>query len=460
MTSSVLKQRLALRHVCTLGVLGFVLVLWCSGGAWGVEGKRTIDQIVEQTAQRDQVRLTESIADAQYLRRVSLDLIGRIPTVEEQTLFLAAPDRRALVESLIRNPEHALFWSRLWTDVLIGYGQFRGVDRESLRQWLQDRIADEQPWTQTVNELISASGRGAFCGPANFMLRHIGDPVVPVARLFLGIQLDCARCHDHPNDRWSEDDFESMQRFFVATRSSEPVPGTYVINDSRPPADARRPRFLTGSRPQTTHWREELGLFVTSSRPFARTLAGRLWYHFFGHLPGGAPDNINAKGSHDHDDLVAHLAQRLREDAFCWNGCIRELCLSRAYSRQVSTEDPQWPLMPTLKPLTADQLFESTIVALSDQAPMRLSRGDFVGQYVSASRDQAIGDPWQLREPLQSLMSRLSAEYPTVDGSIDEIYRRLLCREPTEAERLLAKRHANEDLSFALLFGNEFSFWH
>ncbi|MEZ6088820.1 MAG: DUF1549 domain-containing protein [Pirellulaceae bacterium] len=425
-----------------------------------VVGQSSLDQIVVRNAQRDGIQLTEAVSDDQYLRRASLDLIGRIPTPDEQAAFASDPDRRQLIERLVRDPNHALFWSRMWTDILIGYGDRREVDRESLRQWLADRIANDLPWNSTVSELISSSGRGAFHGPANFMLRHLSDPVVPVARLFLGVQLDCARCHDHPSDRWTEEVYRNMHRFFAATQSSEPVPGTYLIGDRRPNRNEAPPRFLTGSRPRTSLWREELALFVVNSRPFARSVAGRLWYQFFGHVPGGSPDNVNARNAHDCSELIECVADHLRDDDFRWRSLIREICLSEAYRRRVSSTDPDWPLIPTVKPLTADQLYDSSMIVFDGDAWPSISRSELVSQMVAGSREQAIGDPWKVREPLQSLMSRLSIDMRATNSSVDDVFRRVLCREPTDAERKLARDCGAEELMYALVFGNEFAFWH
>ncbi len=118
------------------------------------------------------------------------------------------------------------------------------------------------------------------------MLRHREEPAVRVSRIFLGVRLDCARCHDHPFDRWTQRDFEQVSRFFQAFEIRELNDQNFELLDRveanrRVPPD-ELPRFFTSAVPRTAAWRDEFALFVTSCKPFARTYANRIWYQLMG----------------------------------------------------------------------------------------------------------------------------------------------------------------------------------
>lgn len=429
----------------------------------------SIDAYVRKAADRDGVQLTNSINDDLFLRRVTLDLVGRIPTLEEQDAFRASPNRTAVVDRLLASKQHAQFMSRAWTAMLVGYGQVQQADRETLRAWLQESFEDDRPLNDVVYDLVASEGRAAFDGPANFMLRHIQDPVVPVGRLFLGVQLDCARCHDHPTDRWTQDDFEGMQRFFQLARVSQPSRGTYQVSDRVPPSDAQLPQFLTGSKPRTGRWRQELALQIVTSKPFARTMVNRLWYHFFGRGISDPPDAVNGDDRPQDFAFISSLAWEFKSKGFRPRSLIREICISDAYAREVSAAHPDWTLMPTTKPMTPDQLFDSMLLALDfarsppsqdDSNAMFSRREQFTRLAAGVSIDDTFGEMWNTQERVQSLMSRLNMRLPSRQLSHREIFRRILSRQPTADQLRLASGHTTKDLMFALVHSNEFYYWH
>lgn len=417
-----------------------------------------VDRLVESAADRDGVTLTAPVKDELFLRRVSLDLIGRIPSRSELQQFRRQPDRASLVDRLLASEEHAVFWSRLWTSTLIGYGQTPQSDRESLRGWLETQFAADRPFQQIVYELIAAEGRSAFDGPTNFMLHHVRDPVVPVGRLFLGVQLDCARCHDHPTDRWTQEDFQGMERFFSDVRLKQASPGNYEVHD-QPSGAGPTARFLTGARPRTTRWRQELAVLVVTSKPFARSTVNRLWYHFFGHGIADPPDSVNGGDRPADWELVNRLADSLRDQRFQWRGLLREICLSNAYQRQVSTEHPDWPLMPTVKPMTPDQLFDSLSLAFGRPLDER-RRSDFTRAAANASLDASVHNTWDGQERVQALMTRLNMPLPSEPVPTVELFERVLSRRPTREQRQLCEHQPVENILFALVNSNEFYFWH
>ena len=438
------------------------LIVVCACGQLSAEnlGNETtgiIDHHVEAAARRDRIHLPPKVSDDLFLRRISLDLIGRIPTRQELTSFRADPDRARMVQALLTTEEYAESWSRRWTATLIGYGDLVRSDRESLRTWLASQFAQQTPIDDVVYQLISAEGHASFVGPANFMLHHARDPVVPVGRIFLGVQLDCARCHDHPTDRWSQADFKGMQRFFAAMRPRQPSPGNYELIDG----DSRGepPRFLTGIKPRTERWRKELALMVTTSKPFDRAIVNRLWYHFFGHGIVDPPDAVNGHDRSGDFELVQKLAERFRNDGYQLNNLIREICLSDTYQREILPENEDWALLPTTKPLTPDQLFTSLHVAV-DEPIAEQRRSQFLRVARGGALDRPFVNAWEVQESTQALMSRMNMPLPTLAANTTEIFERVLSRAPTPEQRESCQDQRAKNVWFALLNSNEFYFWH
>mgnify|MGYP002630021584 CR=1 FL=1 len=234
--------------------------------------------------------------DDTFLRRVSLDLIGRIPTRDELHAFRSNPNRRRQIEALLASDEFPRFWSDVWTASLVGYStRAFNVSREPLRAWVEDAIRNGDAYDELVRQLIAAEGDSAFNGPVNFLLRHRQEPVVKVSRMFLGIRLDCARCHDHPFDRWTRDDFDQFSHFFKSVDFRGISERNYRLTKSPRDADTKNlPRFLSGAKPITSRWRDELALMVTSCKPFARNYSNRMWYHFLGRGIVHPPDDFSA----------------------------------------------------------------------------------------------------------------------------------------------------------------------
>ena len=341
-----------------------------------------VDIILKSAWAETNVQPASGCNDEQYLRRVTLDLAGRIPTTEERTAFLASPDRQAVVERLLTSAEFPTFWGELWTTHLFGYAE-NNADRDTLAQWLEDQFRTNRPYDQIVQELLTSTGESAFNGPVNFLLRYPDEPVVKVSRAFLGVRLDCARCHDHPFDRWTQSDFKRMNRFFEATeRQDVSASNVRLVDVVRDVSAEERPRFLTGAEPRTTQWRAEFSLFLTRSRPFARNFANRLWYHFLGRGIVHPVDDVNVSNPASVPALLEALADEARSQKFDMRQMIRLICSSQAYQREssASKEDQlrqQLFAVRTIKPLTPEQWYESMCIATS-RAAKTSERNDLV----------------------------------------------------------------------------------
>ncbi len=425
---------------------------------------RSIDSIVDQHLPGVAGQTpAELCSDSLFLRRVMLDLVGRIPTVGELQEFMQNPNRPAKIDQLLASTEHARFMSEIWTASLVGYSNVFGTDREALRMWLEKQLEQDVPFDEMATALITARGASSLNGPVNFLVRHLDDPVVKVGRMFLGVRLDCAQCHDHPFDRWTQEDYQRMRMFFGQVRTPY-RDGTVLVHDELGRASRdQRPVFLTGARPRTDHWRAELALFVTNSKPFARTFGNRIWYHLMGRGVVDPIDDFNTENPPAVPQLVEYLAEQSRRHKFSIRDMLRLICNSHAYQRVetsiISLESQEPVRLRVLKPLTPGQYFDSIATAL-DRQVTAAERQRFVQSMVGDVLQEDFNPTWKYRETVQTAMSRLAMPMPHLNDSLEEIYLRVLSRQPTPRELELCRGRPKADVLFALIHSNEFFFNH
>jgi hypothetical protein len=402
--------------------------------------------------------------DAEFLRRATLDLIGRVPRVDELRAFAAKPDRAAKIEELLASPDFARFWAETWTAMLNGYASAFNSQRDGLRFWLEKMFRENAPFDRIAAELVGASGLSSVDGAVNFILHNSVDPAIKVSRTFLGIRLDCARCHDHPFDRWTQKDYEEMARFFIPLQKEELMAGNTRVRDNPDRTGGPKPRFLTGAQPVTTRWREDLAYFVTTSKPFARTFANRIWYHFLGRGIVDPPDDFSMKNKPSVPALLEVLAEEAVRTKFDVKAMIRTICASDAYRRS-SRRDARDPKLEAvfayrvLKPMTPEQLFDSLVAAL-DAGDFKKRRESFIRAFVGRSFGEDFSNVWRYRETVQDVMTKLAFDPKVPDAPLEELYLRLLSRAPNARERELCKGRAAADVVFALANSNEFFFNH
>lgn len=404
-------------------------------------------------------------SNERFLRRITLDLAGRIPTLEEQARFLEKPDRIAKINELLVSEEFPEFWSNVWTGMLVGYGEGYRSERESLRLYLQQSIREAAPYDAMAKRMLTTTGPSAIDGAAGYLARHRDEPMVQIARSFLGVRIDCARCHDHPFDRWTQDDFQRLKRFFDATEIRQVSDGNYEMLDreaDRNPENA--PRFLTGSLAGSGAWRQEFALFTVRSKPFARAFANHVWCQLMGRGIVHPPDDLNKENPPANPQLLDALATFVQESQFDLRALVRLICATEAYQREsvavaANAEVNRVFAAKPIKPLTGEQLFDSMAVALGPSANSE-ERQRFVMMYASEGNEQESNQPWIYSETVQALMQRLNSPVNVDIKDRNELFERLLCRKPTEKELAICQSYTMRDVAFALLYGNEFSFNH
>ena len=295
--------------------------------------------------------------DSEFLRRVFLDTIGVLPTVDEVKGFLADVSqhkRNELIERLLSRPEYVDYWSYQWSDLLLLTGnRLRPEALKAYYKWIRDRVAENTPWDQFARSVILAKGSTFENGAANFYALHQDpqDMVETTSMAFLGMSIQCAHCHDHPNEKWTNDDYYGMVSLFARVRGkgwggdfrSGDGNRTIFLADQGEvlqPRTARPqpPKPLDGaaiSFEETGDRREFLAQWLTSAdNPyFAKAIVNRIWANFMGRGLVDAVDDIRLTNPASNEPLLAKLAEELVRNHYDLKSLMRTILQSEAYQR-------------------------------------------------------------------------------------------------------------------------------
>lgn len=229
------------------------------------EAAAEVDQLFEAAFPTD-VELAPLTRDEDFLRRASLDLAGTIPSPSEVTLFGLNPDpgkRAELIDRLLDSEGYSEIWASYWTEVIFSRAtdQRSRINQPVFAEWIRQQLAENRPWDEVATELITATGNVQEVGQTALIFAHQADPAEiasETSRIFLGIQIQCANCHDHPTDSWTREQFHELAAFFPRTsvqRESQDDPRSFVVasvNESPRRGQQRDPeqtfRFLDRNR--------------------------------------------------------------------------------------------------------------------------------------------------------------------------------------------------------------------
>ncbi|MEJ5341522.1 MAG: DUF1549 and DUF1553 domain-containing protein [Thermogutta sp.] len=311
-----------------------------------------IDELVNEKLRKLRIQPSALCSDAEFLRRVTLDIIGQLPTEEEYTRFLAdpQPDKRTrLVDELLQRKEFAELWAMKWAEVLMVRSNVNVSYKSAYlySQWLTEKIASGEPFDEIVRELLASEG-GTFTNPATNFYQVETDTLKTaenVAQVFMGRRIQCAQCHNHPFDRWTMDDYYSFAAFFaqIGRKNGEDDRETIVFNrgsgEVRHPVDNRvmAPKFLGGPQPQINGGdrRKVLAEWLTSPDcpDFACNVANRIWAHFFGVGIVDPVDDVRMSNPPSNPQLYETLGKKLIEYKYDFKRLVRDICLSKTYQR-------------------------------------------------------------------------------------------------------------------------------
>jgi Protein of unknown function (DUF1549)/Protein of unknown function (DUF1553) len=440
-----------------------------SGPAAGAASERAAAVRVDRLL-REEVPLVNAtksapprIDDERFLRRVSLDIIGRLPTPEQVTAFALDPagDKRArVVARLLADPRYGQNWGRYWRDVIM----FRKTEERQqflvgipLESYLADSLNSNKPWSQLATEFITAKGGANENGACGLIVAQQGQPeeiVGEVSRIFLGVQIQCAQCHDHPTDRWKREQFHELAAFFprVASQPSRPMMGqrtppeiTVTVTDgvrllgARGPmnmrfrgtlehhmSDPKDPQsegklmqpvfFATGNKlPTGTPDAERRGslakwITATDNPFFAKAFVNRLWSELTGEGFYEPVDDIGPDRQVTAPKTLEYLASDFAASGYDIQRLFRVILATEMYQLpSAPRRGPEEPPMQhnVAQRLRADQVFDNLLLVLEASEPPQPGGGmGPLGRFARGPRQQFSGtfgyDPSVRRDEVQS----------------------------------------------------------
>ena len=357
-----------------------------------------LDRHINAVLKREGIQPSKMSEDTEFLRRVHLDMTGRIPTPEEVLDFLkdgSSTKRQKKIEELLANEDYLDYWTGLWVNWLIGRRRDTDSQYLGLRLWVRDALGKNMPYNQFVQELIAADGELRDNGAGNYILRYERSPVFltsHASRLFLGLPMQCAECHDHKTEVWSQEDFYEIAAFFTGIKSERKgfIDGMDMVGNERridnflltnKPEDSIwvgdlekhvRPHFLDGTEYMGSRLkkREALAQWMTDkSNPyFSQALVNRIWKRFMGRAFVEPVDGFGEENQATNPELLKWLANDFVIHDYDLQHLMRTILNSETYQRTSQTnksnkDDERYYSHAYVKPLTAEQFFYSLLQA-------------------------------------------------------------------------------------------------
>jgi hypothetical protein len=385
---------------------------------------RAIDAMLEAAWKTAGVVPAQRADDATFLRRAYVDLVGTVPLPDDTSRFIEdpSPDKRAkLVDALLASPAYAEHWTNYWDDVLMGR-ETKGVlvDRGAFRYWLRERFAANAPWDQVVRELVAATGQNSLGGPrtrgpgmvipmgapvdregdegdpasingaVNWTLRFEQTPQdlgASASRIFLGVQIQCAQCHDHKTEHWKQSDFRQFSSAFFHTRvrplegkakgvikrvdlvDLAGAPPRFAKNAELAPLVHAKAVTLDGTSVEKgTETRRAMAAWITSKQNpwFAKAFVNRMWGHLMGRGFYDPVDDIRPSNPGTLPELLDRVAADFAAHDFDVKRLLRQLCATEAYqlassaSAKTDPENKLWGRFH-LVPLGPEELLNAVL---------------------------------------------------------------------------------------------------
>lgn len=347
--------------------------------------KNFVDELIFKKLTRLGVPASAVCDDGVFVRRVTIDLAGRLPTPEETEAFMAETDslkRDRLIDRLLDSSEYADYFANKWSGVLRNRRRSGNYVRGTyaFHSWIRDSLYENKPYDRFVREILAASGEMGDNPPVAWYreVQTVEQQVEDAAQLFLGLRIQCARCHHHPFEKWSQRDYYGFSAFFSRVgRKPGTMPEEQRIFHQRGAASATNPKTgesvpPTGLDSQPSEVRPEQdprhALADWLSKPenpfFARALVNRYWKHLFGRGIVDPEDDMRVTNPATNPELLAALADHFIKSGFDLKELLRTICRSSTY--QLSSEPNDYNLNDKQnfsryypKRLTAEVLLDS-----------------------------------------------------------------------------------------------------
>ena len=483
----------------------------------------SIDEHIDKQLSQLNLHPAELADDPTFLRRAYLDLAGRLPTPAEARQFLRSPNRSSLVDTLLESKEYADLYALHWADLL-------RADRDALGhhdayiyyRWIHQAVSQNLPLDQFVQTLITANGplQTNPAGHFHRINKKPGDTASMAAQVFLGLRITCAECHQHPYDRWSQQDYHGFRAYFSSVSTKTLQGNQLAILANRPPT-AKHPRTgatipahpLGETLPEKTttgDLRPNLAKWMTSSENpwFAKNMANRIWAKLMGRGLVEPVDDLRSTNPASHPELLNALAKHLVDHQYDAKALIRKITNSRTYqlssttspaneldennfSRSLFRRLPAEVLLDavcdvtgvpekfkgTPKGVRAIQLWDSRLdhyflklfgrPARATPCECERSTGATISQALHLMNSPAIEAKLS---HAGGRMAQLNKKFPKDADLVDELYLTCFSRFPSNEERDHATQYlkskadqrqkAIEDLAWTLLNSIEFIFNH
>lgn len=314
-----------------------------------------IDDLVNEKLAALRIQPSKTCTDEEFVHRLYIDLVGLMPTSEEYRSFIADDDkdkRSKLIDELLDRDEFVDLWTMKWGEML----KIRTANQVSYKallgfhSWLRERIANNTRWNEIARDVLSASGGTFENPPANYYQIEANPQLIAenVAQVFMGMRIQCAKCHNHPFDRWTMDDYYGFADFFgqIGYKQSRD-PREFVVYNKAQGEIAHfvssrsvDPKYLGGSKPKLDgrDRRALLGEWIASDENpyFARHMANIVWAHHFGRGIIEPVDDVRISNPPSNPELLDELGKRFSGYEYDIKRLIRDICNSLAYQR--STE--------------------------------------------------------------------------------------------------------------------------
>jgi len=337
------------------------------------EPSGSIDQMVADKWQRMKILPSADCDDPTFVRRIYLDLIGLPPTAQQVRDFLGDPrpqreKRIAMVDALLTTPEYVEYWSNKWSDLLQVNRKFLGAEGAAeFHQWIRKAIAENRPYDQFAREILTSQGSNK-ANPASSYYKILREPqeiMENTTHLFLGVRFNCNQCHDHPFERWTQDQYFETAAFFAktklrkATEAGDATIGGTAVEGAKPlyeevfddqngalnhprTGGAVTPKFPFDCKyedAESISDRERLARWITSpdNRYFARSYVNRLWGYLLGVGLIEPIDDIRAGNPPTNPELLDYLTDQFISSGFDVRHMMRLICNSRVYQLSVAT---------------------------------------------------------------------------------------------------------------------------
>ena len=350
-----------------------------------------IDDLVLEKLQQMRIPPSDLCTDSEFIRRAYLDAAGILPSAEEAMRFAADPDpgkRSLLVDALLERPEFVDLWAYKWSDLLlVSSSKLTPAATRTFHGWIRQAVAENKPWDRFVREIITASGSNLTNGAANYYLLH--DEPTGVAEnmtlTFMGISINCARCHNHPLDKWSQDDYYHLSSFFSRVGRKNDLGYGFADN----PNSLKETTIFAAGRGEVIHprlgrplpprplesaetvsdrpgrdRRLRLAQWLTSggNRYFVRAVVNRVWHHFMGRGLVHPADDMRETNAASNPELLEALGRELVRSGFDLRSLIRSIMNSATYQRssrpQANSHDRKYHSHYLVRRLPAEVLLD------------------------------------------------------------------------------------------------------